>query len=126
MKHSTIGILAGMGPRSTAPFVDAVVTECQIQYGARLDEDFAPMLIYALPTPFYVDRPIDHARMQEVVAGGLRRLEHAGADFIVMPCNSAHIYYDALRSLWGSKDGLGPGDSARTVICGGRRGLLHG
>lgn len=98
MKHVTIGILAGMGPRSTAPFVDSVVTECQAQYGAQLDEDFPPMMIYALPTPFYVDRPIDHARMQSVITGGLQRLEKAGADFIVMPCNSAHIYFDALRT----------------------------
>jgi len=29
-----IGILAGMGPRSTAPFVDMLVDECQRQYGA--------------------------------------------------------------------------------------------
>ena len=53
-----IGILAGMGPRSTAPFVDMVVDECQRQYGARYDIDFPPMQIYALPTPFYIDRPI--------------------------------------------------------------------
>jgi hypothetical protein len=28
-----------MGPRSTAPFVDMVVTECQQKYGARRDID---------------------------------------------------------------------------------------
>jgi aspartate/glutamate racemase len=31
----TIGILAGMGPRSTGPFLDLVVTACQKMYGAR-------------------------------------------------------------------------------------------
>ncbi len=30
-----IGILAGMGPKSTPPFLDQVVAQCQIQYGAR-------------------------------------------------------------------------------------------
>ncbi|MCX6018741.1 MAG: amino acid racemase [Chloroflexi bacterium] len=95
---ATIGILAGMGPRSTAPFVDQIVTECQTQYGASFDEDFPPMMMYSLPTPFFVDRPIDHVRMQDVIIGGLRRLEAAGADFIVMPCNSAHRYFDALRA----------------------------
>ena len=63
-----IGILAGMGPRSTAPFVDMLVDECQRQYGARYDIDFPPMLIYALPTPFYVDRPIDHAALEAAIA----------------------------------------------------------
>jgi hypothetical protein len=40
MDRPTIGILAGMGPRSTGPFVDRVVAECQLQYGARHDIDF--------------------------------------------------------------------------------------
>jgi len=47
-----IGILAGMGPRSTAPFTDLLITECQRQYGAHYDIDFLPMLIYSLPTPY--------------------------------------------------------------------------
>src|SRR5215212_10593811 len=93
-----IGILAGMGPRSTAPFVDMVVDACQLQYGARYDIDFPPMLIYALPTPFYVDRPIDHAVMAAIIAAGLRKLEDAGVAFVAMPCNSAHIYYEQLAA----------------------------
>src|SRR6188474_569355 len=93
-----IGILAGMGPRSTAPFVDMVVDECQQQYGARYDIDFPPMLIFALPTPFYIDRPIDHAVMQATIAAGLRKLEDAGVAFVAMPCNSAHIYVEALAA----------------------------
>jgi aspartate racemase len=93
---STIGILAGMGPRSTAPFVDMVVTECQRQYGAKLDEEFPPMMIYSMPTPFYIDRPIDHTKMKQTIIDGLRRLEDTGVTFIAMPCNSAHIYFGEL------------------------------
>jgi len=93
-----IGILAGMGPRSTAPFVDMVVDECQRQYGARYDIDFPPMLIYSLPTPFYVDRPIDHAALEAAIVAGLRKLEDAGVAFVAMPCNSAHIYFEQLAS----------------------------
>ena len=93
-----IGILAGMGPRSTAPFVDMVVDECQRQYGARYDIDFPPMLIYSLPTPFYVDRPIDHAALEAAILAGLRKLEDAGVAFVAMPCNSAHIYFEQLAS----------------------------
>jgi aspartate racemase len=97
--HSAlIGILAGMGPRSTAPFLELVLDECQRQYGARYDIDFPPMLIYSLPTPFYVDRPIDHAAMEAAILAGLRKLEQSGAAFIAMPCNSAHIYFERLAS----------------------------
>ncbi len=96
MPSDTIGILAGMGPRSTAPFIDLVVTECQRQYGATNDVDFPPMMIYSLPTPFYVDRPIDHGAMRETICAGLRRLAATDVAFIAMPCNSAHVYYDHL------------------------------
>ncbi len=93
-----IGILAGMGPRSTAPFVDLVVTECQKQYGAKEDLDFPPMMIYSLPTPFYDDRPIDPPALKAAICEGLKKLESTGVDFIAMPCNSAHIYYEDLVS----------------------------
>ena len=93
-----IGILAGMGPRSTAPFVDMLIDACQRQYGARYDIDFPPMLIYALPTPFYVDRPIDHAALEAAIAAGLRKLADAGVAFVAMPCNSAHIYFEQLAA----------------------------
>jgi aspartate racemase len=98
MRPHTIGILAGMGPRSTAPFVDMVVSECQKQYGARHVEDFPHMLIYSLPAPFFIDRPIDHERAKGVVRIGIQRLESTGVDFIAMPCNTAHVYYDSLAA----------------------------
>ena len=52
-----IGILTGMGPKSTGPFIDQVVSAFQSLTGAKNDIDFPPMMIYSLPTPFYVDRP---------------------------------------------------------------------
>jgi aspartate racemase len=97
-EQKLIGILAGMGPRSTAPFVDMLVDECQRQYGARYDIDFPPMLIYALPTPFYIDRPINHAALAAAIGAGLYKLEDAGVAFVAMPCNSAHIYFEQLAA----------------------------
>lgn len=93
----TIGILAGMGPRSTAPFIELVIDECQKQYGAKDDIDFPKMMIYSLPTPFYVDRPINHKVMKETIIEGLKKLEQTGVDFIAMPCNFAHIYFEELE-----------------------------
>jgi aspartate racemase len=85
-----------MGPHSTAPFVDLVIRECRLQYGARHDLDFPPILIYSLPTPFFPDRPLDHEAMQRTILGGLLKLQEGGVRFVAMPCNTAHLYYDAL------------------------------
>ncbi|MGI8279917.1 aspartate/glutamate racemase family protein [Bacillus mycoides] len=92
-----IGILAGMGPKSTGPFVDTVVAECQTIYGAKHDIDFPHMMIYSCPTPFYMDRPIDHAAMKKAIIEGAQRLESTGVDFIAMPCNTAHLYFEELQ-----------------------------
>ncbi|MGW1729025.1 aspartate/glutamate racemase family protein [Streptomyces sp. NPDC002306] len=96
MGHPLIGILAGMGPRSTGPFVDMVVTECQRQYGARDDIDFPKMMICSQPAPFYEDRPVDHDALESAIRNGLQDLERAGADLLAIACNTAHVYYDNL------------------------------
>lgn len=97
MNEKLIGILAGMGPRSTAPFMDLVIDECQSQYGAKYDDEFPKMMIYSLPTPFYIDRPINHELMKKTIIDGLQKLESIGVSFIAMPCNSAHIYFKELK-----------------------------
>ncbi|MGE6399547.1 aspartate/glutamate racemase family protein [Bacillus cereus] len=95
-----IGILAGMGPKSTGPFVDTVVAKCQTIYGAKHDMDFPHMMIYSCPTPFYMDRPIDHEAMKKAIIEGAQKLESTGVGFIAMPCNTAHLYFEELqRSL---------------------------
>lgn len=97
MTEKLIGILTGMGPRSTAPFIDLVIDECQAQYGAKYDEEFPKMMIYSLPTPFYIDRPINHELMKKTIIEGLQKLESIGVSLIAMPCNSAHIYSKELK-----------------------------
>lgn len=92
----TIGILAGMGPRSTSPFLELVLNQCQQQYGARNDIDFPHILIYSLPTPFYIDREIDESALRKSIEEGIKRFESCGVDFIAIPCNSAHKYFDSL------------------------------
>jgi len=94
----TIGILAGMGPRSTGPFLDLVVTACQEMYGAWHDIDFPKMLICSQPAPFYEDRPIDHAALEAATLEGLKHLESAGVDFLAIACNTVHIYYPRLAA----------------------------
>ena len=96
-KKMIIGILAGMGPRSTAPFLEKVIDQCQKQYGAQHDIDYPHILIYSLPTPFFVDKPIDHKEMKKIVLQGIKKLEEAGVSFIAIPCNTVHIYFNELQ-----------------------------
>jgi aspartate racemase len=98
MIKGSIGILAGMGPRSTTPFLELVLDQCQIQYGAKYDIDYPHIMIYSLPTPFYIGQELDHSLMKRTIIDGLRKLESTEVSFIAMPCNSAHIYFDELKN----------------------------
>jgi aspartate racemase len=93
-----IGILAGMGPSSTGPFIDLVVAECRNRYGARDDADFPKMVIVSQPAPFHHDREIDHDAVEAATVEGLRHLESAGADVIGIACNSVHMYFPRLAA----------------------------
>ncbi len=93
---NTIGILAGMGPKSTAPFLDKLISAYQKKTSAVYDIDYPPIFIYSLPTPFFPDKNIDHKNMEETILEGLKRLENANVSFIAMPCITAHIYYEKL------------------------------
>jgi aspartate racemase len=92
----TIGILAGMGPYSTGPFLELVFRECEAQYGAKHDLDYPKILILSLPAPFYPDRPLQHDEMERVLVGGVRDLARASCGFIAIACNTAHIYHPQL------------------------------
>lgn len=94
MKKTTIGILAGMGPRSTSPFLELLLDQCQEQYGAKYDIDYPHILVYSLPTPFFIDRETDEQALKSSIREGLERLENCGVDFIGIPCNSAHSHFD--------------------------------
>jgi aspartate racemase len=91
----TIGILGGMGPEATAYFYEQIVKQTK----ADTDQDHIKTLIYSNPkipprtdailkigpnpTPFLVE--------------GFQRLKDAGADFVVMPCITAHYFYPDVK-----------------------------
>lgn len=95
-RKPTIGILAGMGPHSTGAFVELVVRECELQYGATHDIDYPKMMVLSLPAPFYPDRPLDHVAMERALREGLRDLANSGCDFLAIACNTAHVYHAQL------------------------------
>lgn len=93
----TVGVLGGMGPDATIDFLSEVVSLTR----AGCDQDHIPML---------VDNNTKVPNRQAAILGDGddpgpiigqmgRRLEAAGADFLVMPCNSAHAFLEPLAEL---------------------------
>ena len=94
--YKTIGVLGGMGPEATAFFYSEIIRLFQKQCGAKYDSDYPEILIYNLPLPDVVRKPVKQSRVTDILQYGLRKLEAAGADFIVAPCNTINAFYEEM------------------------------
>ena len=91
-----IGILGGMGPGATADAFSKLINHTQ----ANCDQEHIPVVIVSLP-----DIP---DRTENIIYGGpsplhamiksLKILESTGVSCIIMPCNTAHFWYETLRN----------------------------
>ena len=94
--RKTVGVLGGMGPDATVDFMAKVIALTP----AGRDQDHIHMLVD--------HNPLVPNRQAHILGAGedpgpalaamARRLEQAGADFLVMPCNTAQAYEQDIAS----------------------------
>lgn len=93
-----LGIIGGMGPLATVDLFGKIVNQTE----ANSDNDHIHILIdnnTSIPdrTSYILGKgknPID-----EIVSSAIK-LENMGADFLVMPCNTAHYFYnDIIKNI---------------------------
>lgn len=94
----TVGIIGGLGPETTAEFYLDIVFTCQQQQRTARPS----ILIASVPLPYEIEEEaIEKGKGFERILPFLiteaKRLENAGADFIVMPCNSLHVFIEDIR-----------------------------
>lgn len=94
--RKVVGVIGGMGPDATVDFMSEVIASTE----ATRDQDHARMLIDNNPGIPCRQQALlgDGADPGPVMADMARGLEAAGADFLAMPCNTAHAFADAVRS----------------------------
>lgn len=94
----TVGIIGGLGPETTSEFyLDIIFSTYK-----KSKEQRPGLLISSVPLPYQIE-----ADLIEKNEGGERyipyltqeakRLECAGANFLVMPCNSLHVFINEIR-----------------------------
>lgn len=93
----TAGIIGGLGPDTTAEFYIETIRRARPVYSYSYPKIF----IYNVPVPFAVERAMVQKGQREdemfqVLSDAVKRLEQAGVDFVVIPCNTVHIFYDRL------------------------------
>ena len=89
-----LGILGGMGPAASAEYITRLIQ----QTPANCDQEHIPFVLWNEPrTPDRStslrngdDKPLPY------LLQGIQALKTAGCDLIVIPCNTAHFWYDEL------------------------------
>ncbi len=98
MKKTTLlGILGGLGPMSTVYFCELLCLHTK----AECDRDHIDMLVSSRATTpdrtaFILDNTMEDPL--PVMIEEAHRLERAGVDLLVIPCNTAHYFYDGLSA----------------------------
>jgi len=121
-----LGVLGGMGPMAGAVFMERLTALTP----ADIDQQHVPAILWS--DPRVPDRPAGRAGTGADplpwMCNGMHHLERAGAGAIVIPCNTAHLWYDALAAsvsipVLHIVDAV-IGDLQRLGLRGGRVGLL--
>lgn len=98
-KNKTIGILGGMGPSASADLYLRIIKYSQHKYGAVQDYEYPPIIIMSLAMDGFNETGIvDEKLVKKQLVDGVKKLQKAGADFIVIACNTVHIFYKQMQS----------------------------
>ena len=95
----TVGIIGGLGPGTTSEFYSELSFSCQ----EKDRTNRPPILIYSVPISYAVEedaivRGKGEERIIPLLTDAAECLEKAGADFLVMPCNSLHEFINEIRN----------------------------
>lgn len=95
-KHKTIGIVGGMGPKATVDLFEKIIAE------TMADSDKEHLHVLIDNDPSIPDRTAAILEGGENPLPALKRsaklLEGSGADLLLIPCNTAHYFYDAVQA----------------------------
>ena len=98
-----LGILGGMGPAASAEFVNRLIA----QTPASCDQEHIPFVLWS--DPRVPDRSTSLRNKDDLplswLLNGIQGLKSAGCNCIVIPCNTAHFWFDEMKkqASWNSK-----------------------
>jgi aspartate racemase len=92
------GILGGRGPETTAIFYTNIIRKWKERMGAS----YPPLGIWSLPDEHELDSFFDILSWKDyylnIAIRGIQALSAMNCDFIVIPCNTLHYFYQELQN----------------------------
>ncbi|MCB9802938.1 aspartate/glutamate racemase family protein [Candidatus Nomurabacteria bacterium] len=89
-----IGILGGIGPEASAEFYKKLIQKCQ-NSKIKNNQSYPYIILESIPAPeLFLKKP--NLKMYE---DGIKNLEKCKSNFIVIICNTAHIFFKHFQAL---------------------------
>jgi aspartate racemase len=95
----TLGIIGGLGPETTAHFYMEIIS-----LSAKINKKQRPSILIAnVPMDLevegnFINHSIGGVKFLKLILESAISLEKGGADFLVMPCNTAHVFIEEIRN----------------------------
>lgn len=90
------GIIGGLGPQTSAEFCLEIVFAC-----SKITQIRPNILVSNAAVPLETESEIINGKNKEkilpLLIDSAKQLENAGADFIVIPCNTVHVFIEEIR-----------------------------
>ncbi len=95
MSTKTLGIIGGMGPQASAGFYNLLIENTI----AEKDQDHIDLILLShasIPDRTTAILNDDSAKIIELLQKDIEKLAAIGADFVVLTCNTSHLFIDQL------------------------------
>jgi aspartate racemase len=91
-----IGVLGGIGPEATGLFYLKLIKKLQEKKLVKNNKDFPQIIINSIPAKELINEKITNKDLSDYFVG-LKELEKNNVDFIVMVCNTIHLFFKNLQ-----------------------------
>ena len=101
-KQKTIGVLGGMGPAASASCLTRMLQYASDEHGAVLDEEYPPIVLRSIALEGFDETgAMEMEKTKAELIAGAQTLEAAGADIVVIPCNTVHFFHKEINESVG-------------------------
>lgn len=94
-----VGVIGGLGPETSAKLYLQIVETCFKKNNVTRP----PILLWNVPIPYRMESNLilknqGANKFLPFLVDAARNLQKAGADFLILPCNSMHIFIEDIRN----------------------------
>lgn len=97
--NKKLAIIGGMGPLASSNWYRMLISICSEKYKLTQDEEYPEIYILSLSMKGWDETGIkDEIEVKESILKAINKCELLEVDFIIIACNTAHVFFDYLQN----------------------------